>query len=597
MKVSKKMQMPIAIKDRTEQNLSSQHITTTDFMQIGVAKCMEVVPNQRLDVQHQCFMRLEPLPVPTFGRAKVHNRAFYVPFRTIWKPWDNFINDTPFIDSSGTPQIPQNVPFFSRTSFISCFVNPDYGLTEITQSSYDFILVTYNQLGEVVGAKEYAFTAKGRFAYKLLRQLGYNFPFVEVPTTIRDGEYKSALPLLALVRVYVDFYYNSQYMNDGMSSALIHLLSNTDELSTETSYIDENMLSAIIDTLYRISYVDDYFVNAWDNPNTPNEGLSSSVVIEELTGSENYVDYNNFTEGDPTIHNESESYISRISQYMLNSLRSLTDYLKRNQIVGSRALDRYLARFGVKLPAEKLNRCEYLGEFVQEIQFGDVTSTSDTEGAQLGAYAGKGISYGNGHFNVEFDEFGMFIIVSTIIPDTSYYQGINRHVNHITKLDFYTPEFDNLGTQALTAEEVYVPTDATSYDYHLEYPNQVFGFVPRYSEYKVPYNQITGDYIVSSLNTGKEAWTLARNIENYLDVSNIMLKDLVHSPDFVKSLDSEQFNRIFYNTDNSADHFNVIHDFNIKSSFPGKSLYDTYEFKDEDKSKKTNVEVNGTTMN
>ena len=138
-----------------------------------------------------------------------------------------------------------------------------------------------------------------------------------------------------------------------------------------------------------------------------------------------------------------------ISEYALTALKSLTDFMKRNQLAGSKAADRYLARFGKALTSEQLGRSVYLGASMQDIQIGDIMSTSDTvngnAGEQLGAYAGKGISYGNGHFDYETKEYGMFITVCSIVPKVGYFQGIDRTVKHLSKLDFYMPEFDNLG--------------------------------------------------------------------------------------------------------------------------------------------------------
>ena len=105
-------------------------------------------------------------------------------------------------------------------------------------------------------------------------------------------------------------------------------------------------------------------------------------------------------------------------------------------------------------------------------------STSDTvngnAGEQLGAYAGKGISYGNGHFDYQTNEFGMFITVCSIVPKVGYFQGIDRTVKHLSKLDFYCPEFDNLGVTATAADELYLPQQWSS-DYN-QVNNTIFGY-------------------------------------------------------------------------------------------------------------------------
>jgi hypothetical protein len=272
--------------------------------------------------------------------------------------------------------------------------------------------------------------------------------------------------------------------------------------------------------------------------------------------------------------------------------------MKRHQLVGARALDRYLARFGVNLASDKLKRSIYIGSAMQGLQFGDVMSTADTETSFLGDYAGKGISYGSGTFEFDTDEYGMLIIVSSIVPTVGYSQGVDRTVMHLSKLDFYTPEFDNLGVQAIESNELYTPTKLNKFATTAEaanttlntFRNQVFGFTPRYSEYKIGRDKLTGDFRCDSINAGADSWHMLRN------VNPETLTELLHDVDFVRGTDAEQYSRIFYNTDaDASDKFKIIHNFNVTSFSPMKSLYDTYEF--EDKGKKVVEDVNGVKMN
>ena len=138
-----------------------------------------------------------------------------------------------------------------------------------------------------------------------------------------------------------------------------------------------------------------------------------------------------------------------------------------------------------------------------------------------------------------------------------------------------------------------MPNEGTSTDNQLALTNGIFGFTPRFSEYKYGFSQVTGDYDVPTMNVGKEAWTLARSLKDTYDDAP---SSFVHNLNFIVGNDSEQYNRIFQVVD-GADHFNLHHRFEIKSSFPGKSLFDDYEFKDEDDSKKVTLDVNGSTVN
>jgi len=80
-----KAQVNTAITDNTKLDLGHQHITTSDFMQLNMSYLHEMVPGEKIDVNMESFARLNPMPVPTFGRASMRHRAYFVPFRTIFR--------------------------------------------------------------------------------------------------------------------------------------------------------------------------------------------------------------------------------------------------------------------------------------------------------------------------------------------------------------------------------------------------------------------------------------------------------------------------------------------------------------------------------
>ena len=511
-----KTQVPVASHNRTKLNLSAPHITTADFMQFNVAKILHLVPGQSVDIKHMTFTRLEPMPVPTFGRARIINRAYFVPFRTVWSSWMDFINDTPHsYDDSNSAffGIPSIAPWFTMNNLIETFIEDSEFCNQVTESYADF---NYGILLDDLTAEQnlfYRFTNLGRWAYKMLRSLGYGITFSDYTRRPEQNNQKiSALPLLCAAKVYCDFYFPAQYaQTQDMLEVQRFFTRNVPTDFLDETWFTPSDIRMILKLMYNIAYSSDYFTSAWDNPFAPNANLSSDFAIDDITQDNNQRVAFGGAEGDntqlaPQIENPQAIY--NISQYSLTALKSLTDYVKRNQIVGSRSLDRYLSRYGFNLTAEKLNRCIKISEYSQDIQFGDVTATADTardEGAPLGGYAGKGLSYGNGTFDFQTVEHGCLIIVSTIVPDVAYYQGLQRSVLHIDKTDFWTPEFDNLGVQAISAQELYVPLDTDKIQGNVGYDDKIFGFAPRYAEYKIPYAQMTGDYTLPSKNVGKDS--------------------------------------------------------------------------------------------
>lgn len=582
-KFPRSQSIPVAVKQRTSFPIGGKHITTSNFMQLNVARAFEMVPGQSIKGKFDLFTRLEPLSVPPFANARITHRQFWVPFRTVMPGWNDFITDTPHIYNDSDVGIIPHVPLIKNRTFYDFFSDMQ-NCTPVLDidgnAKYDFM----------IGQVKYAMTADARHFYKILRSLGYSF-FMDPDVTLSY----SAMPILCLTKLYLDWFFPAQYVNDMQYLYLKSLFS--DDVVDTTDRITVEHLVAISTLVYTVSYEPDYFTAAWDNPVSPNDGVSSSFSIDDPTyGSSNKVRTSDNSDSTPIITSNYGTSINNVSitQYQIDAVQALTDYMKRHQIVGARAIDRYLARFGVKLSAEKLNLSILLSQDTQQIQFGDVTSTSSTDTASLGDFAGKGLSYGDGGIDFSTDEYGMFFVVSSILPDVGYYEGLNRQVLHTTKLDFFTPEFDALGVQAISSAELFMPikkADNVSLNTLNSYLNKVFGFTSRYAEYKKGYDQLTGDYAVESVNTGKDSWNLLRKVP----FDNSQLASVIHSYDFIRGYDREQYNRIFQVT-TDMDHFNMVYDFNITTSFPGASLFDTYEFKDEDKSEKVKVDVAGSTV-
>ena len=613
-----KFQIKTAAPAKQKFDLSCQHITTADFMQLSPVYIKEMVPNEKISINQQSFSRTARLSVPTFGRCNMHNKAFFVPFRTIFRGWNDFITDTVHVAGNDTAALQAQVPKIASDTIITGIFKTDsgsivgtgrYGNIELTTYTattvYDIKYVEND--GKVYGIN---LNDKGRQLVKILQSLGY--AFVPKHSQETDNIWFSALPLLAFAKVYCDWYYPSQYYDSAERV-------NMEKIFNRDYSTDVVIGSADVDVLFgailRVNYDSDYFVSAFESPVGPSNGASSSVEIRDITvdsgdnplsvqtyGSGNYSLYDSTPGANITIRNgnniNSVKDAATITQYALDSLKALTDYMKRHQLVGARALDRYMARFGINLKSDKLNRSIYIGSQSIPLQIGDVMSQSSTDGAGLGDYAGKALAFGASNFDYETDEFGYIIIMNSIVPTVGYYQGVDRNVMHMSRLDFYTPEFDQLGNQAISSAELYVNQmdgTATSNSVQDTVYDHVFGFTPRYAEYKIGRDRMSGDFRLPTKNVAGDtsnSWHLMREFDesSFQGVDSITV-----SSDFVKGEDAAQYNRIFGNTNASADHFYVVHNFDIASWAPMKRLYDTYEFDSDGKD--VIMDVNGVKVN
>lgn len=189
----------------------------------------------------------------------------------------------------------------------------------------------------------------------------------------------------------------------------------------------------------------------------------------------------------------------------------LQQWLENNARCGSRYIEQLLAHFGVTSSDARLQRPELLGGGKIPLLFTDVEQNSFGTGEDidvLGNLGGKGTLYGktNG-FKKYFEEHGILLGLLTIIPRTSYSQGVSRVWTAFDKTDWYFPEFAHLGEQAVLNKELFFPVQhAAPYnnDYNAE-PDGVFGYQGRFTELRYIPSSVHGE-----LRTDLQYWHLGR---------------------------------------------------------------------------------------
>ena len=712
MKIPSFYRIKEATKDRNTFPLHHEHLTTTDFFRIQPVLARELVAKDKITAKVESFVRLFPMPYPTYGRIKYYNRFFFVPNRMLMEGWNSFITDAPYPTQDGNVKI-ASVPYFVNSDVASLFASSEsglsvevldgfyvrelqvfsntrkilvdsagravtytgtvYGATRTVLFSYMTIIydgvessgwyMTYttnndgafivSQCGSVDcgtiteqsdahlvyvindtrfassspyyefswtrisgqipgefdaftvdGLPDYSsvvgdfhdryswrrFSNKGRIFYNLLISLGYR---VDFRRNLLDGfnnhSRRSALKLLAYVKVYLDYYRPSNYESVDYLERLFYGV----DTNGGGRRITSEDLSHIADIIFS-SYEHDYFTSAWDKPNAPNGNnvYDSSLTMPDINRQSDDVDYSivrnapegaSMYEGTPYVHGHLASGIesnspSNLTKYILDALSSLQDFLHRNQLSGFRAIDRYLARYGVKLTDDRANRAYYLGSNEYTAMISDVMSTAETAEGRLGDYAGKGIAYSDNQKSIHFEsneEFGIFLIISTVVPSVGYVQGNMRENMHLKLTDFFQPEFDNLGVQAIRQDEIFGDSGMYNIDKsaaypHVYNPDRVFGFSPRYSEYKVGYCFRTGDFAIPSRSQGLNAYHMFRMFDS---------DEIDHDIDFCVG-EQEQYDRIFNNTDADYDHMNVYHVIDIQATRPMKSIAEAIDFED-----------------
>ena len=304
---------------------------------------------------------------------------------------------------------------------------------------------------------------------------------------------------------------------------------------------------------------------------------------------------------------------------------TLMRYVNKNTVIGRSIADYLRVHFGITDVLDELHTpVKRIGSSRININISDVMSTADTQlnpgssaGSALGSYAGKGIGYGESEtFDFTAETFGCWLTLSVIVPESGFYQGYLRENRHITRNDFFNEAYDALGYQVLERGEVSCDFTAAS-DITGEFNpardfevRRGFGFIPRYSEYKVGRNIVNGDLSLRSTQNSMASFTLDRRFPTErLDKSNradanlnneyfLDIKMPSYVPTFVydgfRAIDQTDlvgnYNRIFSYTGNDFDHFIIHNVFEVRAVAPWKPLSSSFDtFDDEDN---TSIKVN-----
>lgn len=191
--------------------------------------------------------------------------------------------------------------------------------------------------------------------------------------------------------------------------------------------------------------------------------------------------------------------LTTASAITINALRqaaAIQRYQEAAARYGSRYPE-YLARLGVRSSDARLQRPEYLGGGKQTIQFSEVVQTAEGTNP-VGELRGHGITaLRSNKIQCFFEEHGYVFTLMFVRPKTIYANGLFRHWNRRTKLDFWQRELQHIGQQQVLNKEVYAAHGT---------PDGVFGYQDRYDEYRRSESRVSGEFRTSTL----DYWHFAR---------------------------------------------------------------------------------------
>lgn len=497
--------------DKNNFDLSFENKLTAQMGQLVPIVCQECIPGDEFKMSSNILVRFNPLVAPMMHRVDVYTHYFFVPNRLLWDEWETFI--TGGEDGLQNPEKPY---FTLRELLINTFsIGPDGQF-----AAYDTIFgvgTLMDYLGVNIGITKNQFLELFPSLDSIRES---DLPFLDTKIDV--------LAFRAYRLIYNEYYRNqntqplndfnrcsgnilhgpSHLINENISDHFTLLWRNwgLDYFTSALPFSQRGPEQIVPVTNFGLSYNPQSYDVVRDSQGNPiaNANLESSNAgkLTADLGNGNFVNVSI----DNTENLQSNGSAS-ISIRDLRASEKIQEFLERSARCGSRYIEQIKGHFGVFSSDKRMQRPQYLGGGKQVVQISSVdqTSATDIEGSTspLGSFAGKAVSGGttNEFYIKEIEEHGFIIGIMSILPKGGYHQGLSKKFTRFDKLDYFFPEFQNLGDQEIKMKELYFAQSTNRNDN----PEVGFGYTPRFAEYKINSDEVHGDF-----KTSLDFWHLNR---------------------------------------------------------------------------------------
>lgn len=485
-------QIPEMRASRTRFNRDQTILTTFDSGKLIPFYVDEVLPGDTFNVDTSAIIRMTTPKYPVMDDAFIDFYYFYCPDRILWDNFKHFMGEI-----EETPWMPKK----------------EYAVPKLTVNGTD--------------------AKPAPDERSVLDYMG-------VPTKIKKPFTINALPVRAYVKIWNEFFRDENVDNTAVLK--------TDDSAVEYEFGDENWAQQAEENAYKggnllpVNKFHDYFTSCLPYPqrgpdvalplggNAP-VGLYANTALTEFgtVGGKTEIFLNQTLTGQalaPNIGNsQNESNkgysmvtgssspekqvsdvaylgadLSKVTAATINDLRkavAVQQYYEALARGGSRYREQVQALWDVVISDKTVQVPEYLGGGRYHVNINQIVQTSgqqtdnDTPIGETGAMSVTPINESS--FTKSFEEHGFVIGVCCVRHNRSYQQGLERFWSRSDRLDYYVPQFANIGEQPVKKKEIMLTGEATD--------EETFGYQEAWADYRMKPNRVTGKMRSNAVGT------------------------------------------------------------------------------------------------
>lgn len=483
---------------RTRFNRDQNILTTFDAGKLIPFYVDEVLPGDTFSVDTAAIIRMTTPKYPVFDDAFIDFYYFYCPNRILWSNFKKFMGeaeDTPWMPTK-TYKVPK-------------------------------IIVEGNSTDE---------NKKGPKEGSILDYMG-------VPTKINGRIEINALPIRAYVKIW-----NEYFRDQNLDNPAAYFTDDDDTTYYDAGKEEKELLknARLGGQCLPVNKFHDYFTSCLPYPqrgpevtialtgNAPvkmydNNGINGATnpTTVWMSGNAAYLAQNSPDETVVALGSESQTGGDSVARYIatdlsnieaatINELRqafAVQHYYEALARGGSRYREQVRTLFGVSISDKTVQVPEYLGGGRYHVNINQIVQTSgqqtanDTPIGETGAMSVTPINESS--FTKSFEEHGFVIGVMCVRHNHSYQQGLERFWNRSDRLDYYFPQFANLGEQPVKKKEIMLTGTSTD--------DETFGYQEAWADYRMKPNRVSGKMRSNAEGT-LDFWHYA---DNYAEVPTL----------------------------------------------------------------------------